>query len=189
MEMKIRLKKIIESSLLIVQKIDAMKTFVLPMLDFMMLNGDICEKALMNMDKHIRGRVDELLKVRGLPVECHHASWRDGGLSYPSLVDRRRVLMIRSFTQMMTSKDEKAMRRFTESERQYRIIEEDRNAQFLNWKKEEGRRERGTGSIITRTRNTCYTMEVSLTMNDDEMTITSGESELKTKTASGIGRF
>jgi hypothetical protein len=40
-EMKIRLKKIMESSLIIVQEIDAMKTFVLPMLDFMMLNGDI----------------------------------------------------------------------------------------------------------------------------------------------------
>jgi hypothetical protein len=144
-EMKIRLKKIMESPLLIVKKIDAMKTFVLPMLDFIMLNGDIGEKELMNMDKHIRRRVDELLKVRGLPVECHHASWKDGGLSYPSLVDRRRVLMIRSFTQMMTSKDEKvkkAMRWFTESERQYRIIEEDRNAQSFNWKKEEGRRER-----------------------------------------------
>jgi hypothetical protein len=143
-EMKIRLKKIMESPLLIVQKIDAMKTFVLPMLNFMMLNGDIGEKALMNMDKHIRGRVDELLKVRGLPVECHHASWKDGGLSDPSLVDRKRVLMIRSFTQMMTLKDEKvkkAMRWFTESERQYRIIEEDRNAQFLNWKKEEEREE------------------------------------------------
>jgi hypothetical protein len=39
-----------ESPLLIVQKIDAMKTFVLPMLDFMMLNGDIGEEALMNME-------------------------------------------------------------------------------------------------------------------------------------------
>jgi hypothetical protein len=53
-------------------------------------------------------------------------------------------------------------------------------------KKEE---ERGTESIIARTRNTCYKMEVSLKMNDDEMTITSGESELKTRTAAGIGRF
>jgi hypothetical protein len=120
-EMKIRLKKIMESPLLIMQKIDTMKTFVLPMLDFMTLNGDVGEKQLMKMDMHIRGRVDELLKVRGLPVEYHHASWREGGLSYPSLVDRRRVLMIRSFTQMMTSKDEKvkkAMRWFTESGRQ-----------------------------------------------------------------------
>jgi hypothetical protein len=120
-----------ESPLLIVQKIDAMKTFILPMLDFMMLNGDVGEKQLLVMDKYIRGRVDKLLRVRGLPIECHHASWQDGGLSYPSLVDRRRVLMIRSFTQMMMSKDEgvkKAMRLFAESERQYRMIAENANA-------------------------------------------------------------
>jgi hypothetical protein len=191
-EMKIRLKKIIESPLLIVQKIDAMKTFVLPMIDFMMLNGDVGEKLLMTTDKYIRGKVDELLKVRGLPVECHHASWRDGGLSYPSLVDRRRVLMIRSYAQMMTSKDEKvkkAMRWFTDSERQYRLIREDPSAQFLNWEKEDGRSEKGTGSLIPRTRNTCYKLDVSLKMNDDEMTIKSGESELKTTTAVGIGCF
>jgi hypothetical protein len=54
----------------------------------MMLNGDVNEKQVIEIDKYIRGRVDEMLKVRGLPVECHHASWRDGGLSYPSLVDR-----------------------------------------------------------------------------------------------------
>jgi hypothetical protein len=43
--------------------------------------------------------------------------------------------MIRSFTQMITSKDEKvkkAMRWFAESERRYRLIEEDENGQFLN---------------------------------------------------------
>jgi hypothetical protein len=191
-EMKIRLRKIMESPLLVVQKIDAMKTFVLPMLDFMMLNGDVGEKQLMKMDKFIRGRVDELLKVRGLPIECHHASWRDGGLSYPSLIDRKRVLMVRSFTQMMTSKDEKvkkAMRWFAESERKYRLIEEDKNAQFLNWKKMEEKEMKGTGSITARTRNTCYKMEISLKMNDEEMNIMSGELVLKTKTAVGIGRF
>jgi hypothetical protein len=41
----------------------------------------------MKMAKFIREKIDEVLKVRGLPVECHHASWRDGGLFYPSLVD------------------------------------------------------------------------------------------------------
>jgi hypothetical protein len=51
-----------------------MKTFVLPVLDFMMLNGDVGEKQLMLMDKYIRGRVDKPPKVRGLTVECHHAS-------------------------------------------------------------------------------------------------------------------
>jgi hypothetical protein len=45
----------------------------------------------------------------------------------------------------MTSIDEKvkkAMRWLTESERRYQIVKKDRNAQFLNWKKEEGRREK-----------------------------------------------
>jgi hypothetical protein len=50
-------------------------------------------------------------------------------------------------------------------------------------------REKGTGSIIARTRNTCYKLEIGLKMNDDEMVITSGESEVKTKTAVGISRF
>jgi hypothetical protein len=42
-EMKIRMKTILESPLLIVQKIDAVRTFVLPTLDFAMLNGDVGE--------------------------------------------------------------------------------------------------------------------------------------------------
>jgi hypothetical protein len=75
MEMKIRLMKIMGSPLLIVQKIDAIKTFILPTLDFAMLNGDIGEKDLLMIDKHFRRLVDEALRVRGLPVECHHASW------------------------------------------------------------------------------------------------------------------
>jgi hypothetical protein len=60
-EMKTRLKKIIESPLLTVQKIDAVKTFLLPTLDFVMLNGDVGEKQLKLMDRHIRNTIDELL--------------------------------------------------------------------------------------------------------------------------------
>jgi hypothetical protein len=40
-EMRIRLEKVIDSPLLTVQKIDAIKTMVLPVLDFMLLNGDV----------------------------------------------------------------------------------------------------------------------------------------------------
>jgi hypothetical protein len=132
-EMRVRLKKILESPLLIVQKIDAIKTFLLPTIDFMLLNGDVGEKQVAKMDQHIRSSIDEMLRVRGLPVECHHASWRDGGLSYPSLVDRRRVLMISFFAQMMLSRDLKireAMRWFTESEREYRCIRRTPNPHF-----------------------------------------------------------
>jgi hypothetical protein len=104
-EMRVRLQTILESPLLIAQKIDAIKTFVLPTVDFMLLNGDVGGKPLSKMGQHTRASIDEMLPVCGLLVECHLASWRDAGLSYPSLVDRRRVLMIRSFTQMMLSRD------------------------------------------------------------------------------------
>jgi hypothetical protein len=106
-EMKIRLQKVMDSPLLTVQKIHATKTFVLPMIDFIMLNGDVGVRQLKDMDKHIRGQVDKSLKVRGLPIECHHMSWGDGGFSIASLEDRRNVLLIGSFGHMGLSKDEK----------------------------------------------------------------------------------
>jgi hypothetical protein len=104
-EMKTLLEKIIKSPLLTVQKIDAVKTFVLPSFDFMMLNGEVGKAQLRRLDQNIRGSIDGILKVRGLPIECHHMSWRDGGLSYPSLVDRRNILTIRAFSQMVLSHD------------------------------------------------------------------------------------
>jgi hypothetical protein len=179
-EMKIRMKKIMESPLLIVQKIDAIKTFILPSLDFAMLNGDVGEKQLTTMDQHIRHLIDDALKVKGLPIECHHASWRDGGLSYPSLVDRRKVLMIRSFAQMMLSRDDKvreAMNWFAENERICRCIAEDTDSDFLNWKDEPG--ETGTASLTARTRKTCTKLKIGLKTIEDKMVVKTEESELQ----------
>jgi hypothetical protein len=189
-ETKILLQKIMESPLLIVQKIDVVKTFVLPTLDFMMLNGDVGEKQLAKMDSAIQGKIDEALKVRGLPVECHHASWTDGGLSYPSLVDGRKVLMIRSFRQMMLSKVESvrmAMRWLAESEREFRCIRIDEESKSLNWRDEPG--ESGTGSLVARTRKACQTMGIGLKPMEDETIVKSEELELETTTAVRIGRF
>jgi hypothetical protein len=39
-DMRVRLKYIMESPILIVQKIDAVKTFVLPIIGFLMSNGE-----------------------------------------------------------------------------------------------------------------------------------------------------
>jgi hypothetical protein len=156
----------------------------------MMLNGDVGEKQLAKMDSHIRGKIDEALKVRRLPVECHHASWRDGGLSFPSLVHRRKVLMIRSFTQLMLSRDESvrmAMRWFAESEREFRCIGVDEESKFLNWRHESG--EPGTGSLVARTRKACQKMGIGLKLMEDEMIVNSEEFERETKTAVGIDRF
>jgi hypothetical protein len=73
-EMEVRLKKIMQSQLLMVQTIDALKTFLLPSIDFILLNGDVGESRLEKMDQHIRASIDEALRVRGyrLNVITHH---------------------------------------------------------------------------------------------------------------------
>jgi hypothetical protein len=52
-EMEALLEKIISSSLFIIQKIDAIKTFVLSLIDFSLLNGEIGIKDLEIMEKRI----------------------------------------------------------------------------------------------------------------------------------------
>jgi hypothetical protein len=49
-QMRIRLAKVMESPLLTVHKIDAIKTFILPSLDSPLMNGEVGEKQLTNMD-------------------------------------------------------------------------------------------------------------------------------------------
>jgi hypothetical protein len=76
-EMKTLVYKVIRSPLKTVQKISAVKTFVIPRFDFMMLNGEVSLVKLQEKDSFIRGQFNKLLKIPGLPVDCHHMSWRD----------------------------------------------------------------------------------------------------------------
>jgi hypothetical protein len=85
-EIEILLGKIMSSPLLAVQKINAIKTFLLPSLDFLLLNGEIEAKDLEVMDKKIRGMINRDLNIKDLLVECHHASWRDGEMDRWRLV-------------------------------------------------------------------------------------------------------
>jgi hypothetical protein len=134
-EMEVLLRKIMSSPLLTVQKIDAVKAFLLPSINFLLLNGEVGRSQLRVMDKKTRRMINKELDIRGLPIECHHASWRDGGLSHPSLRDRGDVPTIRSFAQMTLSDDTEvraATRQFTKDKREFRRIETDPNAQFLD---------------------------------------------------------
>jgi hypothetical protein len=142
------------------------------------------------MDAKIKAQVDALLNVRGLPVECHHASSRDGPLGYPSLVDRREVLMIRSFTQMMIWKDEKirtAMRQLTEDERIYRGIEKDPGESFLNRRDEHGMRE--IKSLAARTCKMCQALNIRLKLEAEEIIVRTDTLKYKTQIAVSLGRL
>jgi hypothetical protein len=80
--------------------------------------------------------------------------------------------MIRSFGQMMMSRDEKvreAMREMSEDERTFRKIGIDEESNFLNWKEEKGGP--GTASLVSRTRETCKKMNIKLKIVANEMIV------------------
>jgi hypothetical protein len=91
---------------------------------------------------------------------------------------------------MMLSKDDKvceATRWFVEEERKHRDIGEDSDSRFLNWSDERGGN--GTACLAARTRKACVKLKIQLKLVDEEMIVKTEESEYKTRTAMGIGRF
>jgi hypothetical protein len=82
-ELNALVHKIISSHLLTVQKIDVIKTFVIPCFDFLLLNGDLGRTKLNEIDSYIRDAINKMLKIPSLPKECHHISWKDGDFSIP----------------------------------------------------------------------------------------------------------
>jgi hypothetical protein len=54
-EMKLWVPRIMGSAFITVEKINAIKTFLVPMLDFMLLNGDIGITQLSVIDQNITG--------------------------------------------------------------------------------------------------------------------------------------
>jgi hypothetical protein len=133
------------------------------------------------VDKKIRGMIKKELKIKGLSIECHQALWRDGGISYSSLRDRGDVLTIQSFAQMTLPGDIRvrvAMRQFIEDEPEFRRIETEPNAQFLDWK--EGKDTRtGTSIIIKKTRRTSKNQNVEQNLEGAFMVIKANGSEKK----------
>jgi hypothetical protein len=191
-EMKTLVRKIIGSQLSTVQKIDAVKTFVIPHFDFLMLNGEISKVQLNTLDSFIRGELNKMLKLPGLPVECHHMSWRDGGFSIPSLSDRRNVLSICSLSHMILSTDtniQAMTRAFIDSEREFRRIPIDTESttKFMNWKDIKG--SRGTASLINKSRKAAQQLDVHFIIEDGRLTIRKSELVIKPKSSSNIGRF
>jgi hypothetical protein len=61
------------SPLLTVQKTDLVKALLLLLIDFLLLNREVGRSELQVIYKKIRGIIHRELKIKGLPIERHHA--------------------------------------------------------------------------------------------------------------------
>ena len=174
-ETEILLEKVLNSELAINQKLHAIKTFVIPHLDFRFLNTDMSRSRIKQLNKKIRGSIARMFRIKGLPKVNVHTSWRDGGLSIPSLQDRQDVLCIRAFHQMYTSSDETTRELFKmmiDSEKKARKVASDEPGEFLNWNRHTSSERKGNRTLISRTRNVAEKRQIKLEDNGETLQIT-----------------
>jgi hypothetical protein len=71
------LRRIMQSGLKLSQRINAVKTFVTPQLDFYLMNGQTRVKDLQELDVEIRRIINEALKGPRLPNDYYYTNWKD----------------------------------------------------------------------------------------------------------------
>lgn len=160
--------KIFNSELLEVQKLHALRTFLIPTLDFSLLNGQLKAKHLSKLDGLIGKLINNMIGG-AVPNAVKHGSWKDGGLSIPSLVEKADTGKIKSLIWMITNKDEhikSLIHMAIDDERKYRKIEVESNPydqHFFNWANNPKNESFGTNSIVQRARLALQKLELTLT--------------------------
>ena len=103
-ETKELIEKINQSVLTLNQKnIYAIKTFAIPKLDFILINGRASLKNMNNIDRQIRVGINRHVKGTSLPIPLFYIHWKDGGFSIQKLHDRALSLRAKSFMALCNS--------------------------------------------------------------------------------------
>lgn len=171
-EFRMLLEKITQSRLAIVQKVDAIKKFLLPKWEYEFMVNQVKVHVLDRMDRAIRVSLDKIIGAK-LPIAVFHASWKDGGLGIPRMRDRQQVAVIRSLLCLMTSKHEKIrhlINHAVEQERKKRKIDISEESPYLGWNVTEEERltgTKGTNSLTARACRSVLGMRMKLTKEED----------------------
>ena len=122
----------------LVQKFDLIRRFIVPQLDFILLNSVVSIRDLKRFDKFIRTQIRQWVGGPTLPKAMIYAHWKDGGLNIPSLRDRYQALQISAWGKAMigTRDRDNLMKALFEEEIQFRDIqrEDEDRVTFLDWK-------------------------------------------------------
>lgn len=187
---KNKIEKIIQSDLMIVQKIHAIKTFIIPSLDFILENGQMKLAHVNKLDQFISSQINKIIGAN-IPRAVKHASWKDGGLSIPSLREKADVGRVKALIRMITNSDPNIRILINSAinneriKRNIPVASNDEKHSFFNWSSSHTTTERkGTNSIVQRARKSLKTLNLELTNecndNDEFNNSTLDNSELNT---------
>jgi hypothetical protein len=191
-EAKDKVNKIIESELTFPQKLDAIKTFVTPSLDFILMGGDPTKEQCEELDTHIRKKIMELLTLNGYPTEIFYLHWKDGGMSLQMLEDRRKLLTIRTFIHMMTCEDRKivaAMKWWVDQEREKRKGHPDNRGKFMDWPDEIRGGDKGTSCLAWKARQAAQELGIQLKIVRGRISIRYGNEFIPLQNPKKLGQL
>ena len=131
-----RVEKIGVSALRLNQKIDCVKRWVLPSIDFILENGEVKLKLLSTLDRSIRVMINSHIGASGTPKEFFTTSWKDGGLGILESHDRKKIMNVRAIMSLINSRNAKTVdiiTALTQDEAKSRKVEQKEDSDFLDW--------------------------------------------------------
>ena len=155
--------KVSGSPLKLTQKIDAVRRFLLPKLEYEFLAGICPAKRLSTLDKNIRFLLSKAIGAQGLPTELFYLKWTNGGLGLQELWVREKVLTINAFLHLFettSSSTSRLFRHCCNQEIAHRRLETDAESPTLGitWSNSIS----GTSSLFTRTVHALQKLELGL---------------------------
>ena len=143
-EVRTKTKLIFKSQLTFTQKLQSLRTFILPTLDYTLMNGLVGKEDIESLDSYIRGHILNEINARNIPKEVIHLDMKNSGLGIPQLSLRASILKLNGFVSQVLSQQEhvRALTRLCISEeeatRRIHKIQEGDEQTFLDWKVVDG---------------------------------------------------
>ena len=179
-----------ESCLRFNQKLDAIRRFIIPCLDYELTCNNCNVNTLKQTNKLIRNIINKDLNAIATPIPLFHMNWKDGGLNIPDLTQRARVLTIKTFLDLNFWSSNRTMELFqklTEDERTFRKIQkDDDDSRFFDWNI--NNLNNGTESLCIKTIKAVKKLELYVWKDEDGINI-ADETPLDTRTTTSSREF
>ncbi|GMO19738.1 MAG: hypothetical protein Ta2E_10790 [Mycoplasmoidaceae bacterium] len=119
------------------QVIHAIKTYILPKLDYVMANSVMETGKLKGLDLYIRNAIHRLIGGPALSKNIYYLSWKDGGFGLKNMEERYAVMKLNNTAQLFLKSEETRLLAdwIMREEIKHRKIEiEEDGSYFFNWK-------------------------------------------------------
>ncbi|OHT00118.1 hypothetical protein TRFO_08113 [Tritrichomonas foetus] len=155
------------------QKLDAVRRFIIPSLDYELTCNNCRMNDLNAINKLIRKMINSHLNVNSTPIAAFHVDWKDGGLGLQDLTERAKALYIKAFMELnywSNSRTKSLFKKFTIDERNFRRIQKnDDNSIFMKWNLNSLRQ--GTQSLCIKAIKALRKLNIQLKKSDDNFSL------------------